>query len=71
MCKQVGYSDLRQEQSQAVTSFVGGNDVFPILPTGFDKSLYYAILPCAFVHILSKYPLFVASFPARCISRAG
>ena len=39
-----------------VTSFVGGNDVFPILPTGFGKSLWNAILPCVFVHILSKYP---------------
>ena len=65
---QEGYSNLRQEQSQVVTSFVGGNDVFPILPTGFGKSLWNAILPCVLVHILSKYPVLVAAFPTRCIS---
>ena len=40
-----------------------------ILATGFGKSLWNAILPCVFVHILSKYPVLVAAFPTRCISR--
>ena len=48
----IGYSNLRQQQLDVVTSFVGGNDVFAILPTGFGKSLCYAILPSVFDRLL-------------------
>ena len=29
-------------------SFINGNDVFAVLPTGYGKSLYFACLPLVF-----------------------
>ena len=46
--RRLGYSHLRREQEEAVTAFVGGNDVFVALPTGSGKSLCFAILPWLF-----------------------
>ena len=45
--RSLGYS-LYPEQKLAVTSFVEGSDVFLSLPTGFGKSLCFAILPLVF-----------------------
>ena len=39
---------LKNEQYDAVKSFVTGNDTLVVLPTGFGKSLIYAILPAVF-----------------------
>ena len=46
--KKLGYSNLRENQLNGIKSFIQGNDVFIILPTGSGKSLCYAILPFAF-----------------------
>ena len=35
-------------------SFVMGNDVFGVLPTGYGKSLRYALLPSVFDRLLDK-----------------
>lgn len=40
----LGYSNLIQEQEQAIASFVSGNDVFVVLPTGFGKSLFCLVI---------------------------
>ena len=39
---------MKQEQEQAIASFVSGNDVFVALPTGFGKSLCFVLLPRVF-----------------------
>jgi superfamily II DNA helicase RecQ len=39
---------LKKEQLEAVLSLVAGKDVFVSLPTGFGKSLCFAILPGVF-----------------------
>ena len=44
----LGYPLLREEQELAILSFVSGNDVFVSLPTGYGKSLCYAVLPRVF-----------------------
>ena len=43
----LGYS-LKPEQEQAILAFMSGNDVFIALPTGYGKSLCFALLPRAF-----------------------
>ena len=43
----LGYT-LKPEQKQALLKFVGGQDVFVSLPTGFSKSLCYILLPRIF-----------------------
>lgn len=43
----LGYT-LKPEQRRSVEKFVSGQDVFVSLPTGFGKSLCYAILPRVF-----------------------
>ena len=42
--ERLGYV-LKEEQRKVVSSFVSGEDVFGILPTGYSKSLCYTCLP--------------------------
>ena len=44
----LGCSELKQEQMQVVTAVLQGRDVFAVLPTGYGKTLCYAVLPAAF-----------------------
>ena len=41
----LGYESLKMELKEAIKAFVEGNDVFVSLPTGFEKSLCFALLP--------------------------
>lgn len=42
------YSPLKDEQTQCVTEFLKGKDVFCILPTGYGKTACFACIPVAF-----------------------
>lgn len=44
----LGYLELKKEQLEAIKSLVAGKDVFVALPTGFGKSLCFAVLPSVF-----------------------
>ena len=44
----LGFQHLREEQKEAVVSFVSGKDVLVLLPTGSGKSLCYSLLPWTF-----------------------
>ena len=44
----LGYSNLKPEQKCILKAFVEEKDVFVALPTGFGKSLCYALLPLIF-----------------------
>ena len=41
--KRLGYT-LKEEQRKVLCSFVGGEDVFAVLPDGYSKSLRYQCL---------------------------
>ena len=42
---------LKPKQLEAIVAFCEGQDVFVSLPTGFGKSVIYAILPLIFDYI--------------------
>ena len=44
----IGYPALKLEQRRVLKAFVEGKDVFVSLPTGYGKSLCYALLPFVF-----------------------
>lgn len=46
--KRMGYAHLQEQQEEAVKLILGGKDTFVALPTGFGKSVIYAVLPLAF-----------------------
>ena len=48
VARSLGVFPLKPEQLKAVMAFLEGRDVFVSLPTGYGKSLIYAILPAVF-----------------------
>ena len=46
--RQLEYDTLKSLQLKVIMSFFAGRDVFAILPTGYGKSLCYALLPLLF-----------------------
>ncbi len=56
VAKQLGYDKLKGLQVEVILSFLTGKDVFAILPTGYGKSLCFAILPLLLDHLFN-FPL--------------
>ena len=48
---------LKDKQFEAIMYFINGNDVFVTLPTGYGKSLIYALLPMVFDEIKGRFVL--------------
>ena len=48
----LGYPTLREQQLRVLLSYIRGNDVFAVPPTGYGKSLCYAVLPMVFDRLL-------------------
>ena len=46
--RQLACEGLRAEQAAVVQGVLDGKDVFVALPTGYGKSLCFAVLPYAF-----------------------
>lgn len=36
----LGYDNWKEKQAEVVESFLGGHDVFGVLPTGYGKGLF-------------------------------
>ena len=49
-------STLKDKQKEAIHNFVRGHDCFVILPTGYWKTLCYALLPFVFDHLQKRTP---------------
>lgn len=50
-CRKMEVEKLKPEQEQGIRAFLGGSDVFISLPTGYGKSLCFALLPHLFDHL--------------------
>lgn len=46
---------LKEKQIEAISSFIEGNDTFVSLPTGYGKSVIYAILPSVFDKLRGRF----------------
>ena len=52
----LGYSHVKPEQREAIRALASGQDVFVALPTGYGKSVCYALLPLVFDKLYSLPP---------------
>ena len=52
--QEAGYSPLKVKQKEAIEAFVSGKDTFVALPTGYGKSIIYALLPSIFDKLRGK-----------------
>lgn len=50
-CSKMAVRKLKPEQEKCVRAFLDGNDIFICLPTGYGKSLCFAMLPHIFDHL--------------------
>ena len=54
VCDSVGVGSLREKQMEALKPIVLHQDTFICLPTGYGKSLCYALLPLLFDKLLCR-----------------
>jgi len=54
VARQMGISSLKPKQMEAILAFLAGKDVFVALPTGYGKSIIFALLPAIFNRIRGK-----------------
>jgi len=52
--REAGYGPLKGKQLEAIKAFVSGKDTFVALPTGYGKSVIYALLPGVFNKVRGK-----------------
>ncbi len=50
---------LKEKQLEAIILFVSGRDTFVSLPTGYGKSICYAILPSVFDKIKGTISMYI------------
>ena len=53
--EEMGLNPLKEKQLEAVMAFMSGSDTFVSLPTGYGKSIVYAILPLVFDKIRGSF----------------
>ena len=60
--REAGFESLKAEQQQALQAFVSGKDIFVALPTGYGKSIIYAILPRVYNKIRGLFSNIIAFY---------
>ena len=50
----MGYQHLKEKQIEAASQVFSGKNTFVALPTGYGKSIVYALLPRAFDKLRGK-----------------
>ena len=53
--REAGFAPLKVKQQEALKAFISGKDTFVALPTGYGKSIIYAILPSVYDKIRGMY----------------
>ena len=74
---ELGYDQLKDKQVEAAVSVLSGRDTFVSLPTGYGKSVIYALLPRAFdkyrgrvrSKLSSSLMMFIKAFRMQGINR--
>ena len=59
--QKLGLDSLKEKQMEAARSFASIQDTLVCLPTGYDKSIIYAMLPYVFDELRGKLLLPVSS----------
>ena len=54
VCRRMELRPLRPKQMEAMSTFVSGKDTFVALPTGYGKSIIFAVLPLLFDILFGK-----------------
>ena len=57
---------LKDKQLEAIMAFISGHDVFVTLPTGYGKSLIFALLPWIYDKINGKRQLYLCHIKNIC-----
>ena len=52
--REAGLTTLKRKQREAIEGIVSGKDVFVTVPTGYGKSIIYALLPSLYDKLLGK-----------------
>jgi len=52
--KELGFHNLKPKQREAVETLAAGKDVMVVFPTGYGKSIVYAVLPNLFDKMRGK-----------------
>ena len=52
----MGFNSLKPKQTESLRTFVSGKDTFVTLPTGYGKSVIFAVLPLLFDKLLGRLP---------------
>ena len=54
VAREAGLTELKPKQREAIEGIVSGKDIFVAVPTGYGRSIIYALLPSLYDKLLGK-----------------
>ena len=69
VAEKMGIANLKPKQLEAISAFLSGRDVFVSLPTGYGKSIIFALLPPIFNRIRGMNSKHTLTHLLHCASR--